>query len=190
MKFLPIIFLAFRHGKKLVKPCRASIKVEDLTAENIKGLGAEAVILDHDGVLGPNFSDMPDETGARVIRDMARLFSGKVFILSNSIRKKAAREKAYAERFPEVIFIKAKRKPDPDGLYIASKLCGVPADRIAVIDDGMLTGILMAAASGAIPLYAKRRELKESLFAKAVRLMTTLPQIVIANICVSIRRIF
>lgn len=170
--------IAFRHAERLIRIFKHRVWVEDLSVEKLKELGVDAVILDHDGVLGPSLSKKPDGTGAKLIRKMLEAFGpGKVFILSNTRRRRNSREKAYHETQPDVIYIKARRKPDPEGLLMASNLCGIAEGKIAVIDDGLLTGVLMALENGAAPVYVTRRKMDEGFFAWAIRVGTTWPQI-------------
>ena len=176
MSALSLIALARRHAGALISMAARRATVEELTLERLRATGAWAVILDHDGVLGPNMSERPDETGMALIRRALDAFGpGKVFILSNTRRRRAVRS-AFFATVPGVTYLIAERKPDPDGLRQASRLAGVSADRIAVVDDGPLTGGLMAITSGAIPVYAIRSSMAESPAAFLIRQLTTLPQ--------------
>lgn len=177
MNVFRIVAAAFRHGGGLGRLAAKARDAEDIDAEELKGRGVEAVVFDHDGVLGPSLSFGPDETGQRLIREALEVFGpGKVFVLSNTRSRKKVREKTYKETFPEVMYINARRKPDPEGLLIASRESGVPPSRVAVVDDGVLTGALMALETGAVPVYTTRRSLDEGLFARVFRIAATAPQ--------------
>ncbi len=184
MKLYSILSSAARHADEIYAQLAAPRYVEDFTEEFFENLGAEAVVLDHDGVLGPSRSAGPDETGIELLKSAVKAFGpGRVFVLSNTRSKRDIRQETYDKDFPGARYIKAERKPDPEGLKTASRLSGVPVEKIAVIDDGLLTGILMAVATGAMPVYARRRSfLNESAHAKAVRLFTTWPQITVVRI--------
>ncbi len=189
MQFFDVFCLALKHGKKLGIAHGGRLEVEEISSKTVQSLGGEAVILDHDGVLGPNFSVRPDAEGEALIRRMVEaLPTGHVFILTNSRRTREERERAYKRFFPNVIFINAPRKPDPEGLLVASRSSGVPIEKIAVIDDGMLTGILMAVSEGAIAIYANRRKLEETPKAFFVRMMTTGSQKMVALFCEFLRK--
>lgn len=176
MNALSLLLLARRHAGALISMTARRACVEELTAERLRATGAWAVILDHDGILGPNFSRRPDESGMALINRALEAFGpGKVFILSNTRRRRAARSAFYGA-IPGVVYLIAERKPDTDGLRQAARLSGVSADRIAVVDDGPLTGGLMALTGGAIPVYAVRSCLNESPAAFVIRQLTTLPQ--------------
>ncbi len=139
------------------------VAVEDITPRLLADRGAEGVILDHDGILSAMGAEGPDETGRRLIESLVEQFGhGKVYILSNSRSARSARFDFYQRRWPGVGYIMSARKPSPAGLRQVESLSGLPASKIAVVDDGILTGILMAVENGAIPVYALRRELKES----------------------------
>ncbi|MGK7344433.1 MAG: hypothetical protein ACNS63_01325 [Candidatus Nitrospinota bacterium M3_3B_026] len=177
MNVFQIVALALRHGRRLDRLVAEAPDVEDIDAGELKKRGVEAVVFDHDGVLGPSLSFGPDETGRRLVREALEVFGpGRVFVLSNTRSRKRARERSYRKTFPEAIYINARRKPDPEGLKIASLHSGVPADRIAVVDDGVLTGALMALEGGAVPVYARRRSLEEGLSARVFRIAATAPQ--------------
>jgi predicted HAD superfamily phosphohydrolase YqeG len=163
--------------------------VETVYPDSLKKSGAHAVILDHDGVLGPIRSKTPDSTGEKLINDLVTAFGeNKVFILSNTKSARASRRDMYRDRYKSVTYLMALRKPDPEGLNIASRLSGVPCEKIAVVDDGILTGGLMAVENGAIPVYATRKHLEENAAKKAGRLLVTLPQIAFVRLIASLKK--
>ncbi|VAX20498.1 hypothetical protein MNBD_NITROSPINAE04-468 [hydrothermal vent metagenome] len=191
MNKFSVIPLAWRLAKPLSERLNAPIYVEELTEERFKKLGAGAVVLDHDGVLGPSRSDAPDETGIEILNNAVKAFgAGKVFILSNTSSKREIRELEYENLVDGARYIKSEKKPDPAGLDIASDLSRIDIRKIAVIDDGPLTGILMALSSGAIPVYVKRKRMSENLLAKAVRLSTTWPQIALVRFLNLLRKVW
>lgn len=151
--------------------------VEDISPDSLRKLGAQAVILDHDGVLGPIRSKAPDEIGAKLIHDMVEAFGeNRVFILSNTKSAKKSRSGVYGAQYKSVTYLMAARKPDPEGLNMAITLSGAPCGKIAVVDDGILTGALMALENGAIPVYVTRKRIEENAAEKAGRLLVTIPQ--------------
>jgi predicted HAD superfamily phosphohydrolase YqeG len=165
--------------------------VEDISPGSLKMLGAQAVILDHDGVLGPIRSKAPDETGVKLINALVEDFGvGKVFILSNTKSARAARRDMYVDRYKGVTYLMAIRKPDPEGLNMAVTLSGVPCGKIAVVDDGILTGALMAVENGAIPVYVTRKHLEENSAQKAGRLLVTLPQAAFVRLIAFFKKTF
>jgi len=183
MKTGAILSLAAKYIAELHAAYRNVNYVEDFTTTTLADLGVKAVVLDHDGVLGPNRSEGPDETGLAILAKCVETFgSGRVFILSNTRAKQDARSRTYERIAPDVTYIRANHKPDPEGLLTASRQCGVAMGDIAVVDDGLMTGVLMAVSCGSRPVYARRRRLRETLRAKMIRLFTTWPQIMITNV--------
>lgn len=185
MNLFTILALIAQHAETLYAQLNAPVYVEDLTEARLKEFNVEAVIFDHDGVLGSHKSSGPDETGVAIVRNAVNLLGAdRVFILSNtrSYQRQNVRGKAYDSLALGARYIRAKLKPDPEGLERASRLSGVPVENIGVIDDGLFTGVLMAASCGAKPVYAKRRHLKESLSSKIMRTVTTWPQIAITGL--------
>jgi len=183
MNLLSLLRLTARRADSLSRVLKERYYVEDITPGMLRRMGIEAVILDHDGVLGPSLSLAPDAAGLELLRVTLQVFGpGRVFVLSNTRSRRNSREKAYHEALPEIVYIKAKRKPDGEGLAIASSASGIPKEKFGVIDDGMLTGVLMAVEHGARPVYAVRRNLSESLMAKVFRLGTTVPQMLAVSV--------
>jgi len=183
VKVVPLLRLIKKQSKVLNDIYSdKKLFVEELSASYIKGVGAEAVILDHDGILSPARAKLPDDTGLRLIDELIEGFGAdKVFILSNTRTRRNERFQYFEEVYPDLDYLVANRKPDGEGLEMASRASGVPREKIAMVDDGLTTGILMAVEHGAIPLYAVRRSLDESFSAKLVRLATTVPQIVLVK---------
>ncbi|MDH5511303.1 MAG: hypothetical protein OEZ32_13260 [Nitrospinota bacterium] len=174
--------LARRHIGALSRLRRNPTFVESLTQKKLTELGAQVIILDHDGVLGANRSVGPDEAGQELIRrSVAVCGPGMVFILSNTQSKRNERRVHYNDKYKDVVYLVAKAKPDPDGIMQAAWASGAAMDKIAMVDDGLLTGVLMALESGSIAVHAKRRVLDEPLSAWLIRLGTTWPQYAIAR---------
>ena len=182
MDLLARLALARKHIRELSRLRRNPTFVESLSEKRIAEFGARVAVLDHDGVLGPNRSLGPDEAGQDLISHAVAVFgSGMVFILSNTKAMRKERRMAYGQQYTDVVYIVAKPKPDPDGVMQASWASGAPMDKIVVLDDGLLTGILMALECGAMAVYAQRRYMEESWMAWVIRLATTWPQIAIVR---------
>ena len=177
---MSVIARAFKHKKALVALYRNRTYLEDLSPDAIRELGARGVIFDHDGVLSPSRASQPDSAGLKKLSEAIQEFGVEnVFVLSNSISRKEVRSAYFREKLPETPYLLARRKPDPEGLIKASSLSGIEHGALAMIDDSLLTGGLMAIEQGAIPVYAIRKNLDESISSKMVRLTTTLPQVAI-----------
>ena len=177
---MSIFARTIKQKEALVALYRSRVYLEDLTPDVIRGLGAKGVIFDHDGVLSPSRAPQPDEVGLKKLSEAIEEFGVEnVFVLSNSVSRKEVRSAYFREKLPETPYLLARRKPDPEGLIKASSLSGIEHGGLAMIDDSLLTGGLMAIEQGAIPLYAIRKNIEESFFPKMVRLTTTLPQVAI-----------
>ena len=164
--------------------------LEDISPDSLKKRGAQAVILDHDGVLGVIRSKTPDATGTKLLHDLVNEFGkGRVFILSNTKSARTSRRDMYIRLYGDVTYLMAKRKPHPEGLTMASAFSGVSCEKIAVVDDGILTGALMALENGAIPVYVTRRSLEENAAEKAGRLLVTLPQIAFVRLIAFLKKL-
>jgi len=156
------------------------VTVESLDLERLWDEGIRAVICDHDGVLGPNKMIMPDEYGQEFLERLVKTFGGgKVFILSNARRMEVNRRSYYDVTSVDILWLSAERKPSRDGLRQALERTSLPVEKIAVIDDGLLTGILMAVENGARPLYVKRDKLCEKIWPRIIRLCTTGAQLLL-----------
>ena len=164
----------------LMKVYNARTTVESIDPQRLKDEGIAAIIFDHDGVLGPNKGVAPDETGKAILRSFVTLFGvGNIFVLSNTRSVAEERKEYYATHLRDVIWLTAIRKPSGDGFRQVVERVGVKSNTIAVIDDGLLTGILMAVENNGHPIYAKRAELTETLWPKIIRLCTTGAQLLI-----------
>ncbi|HJM82656.1 MAG TPA: hypothetical protein QF720_03555 [Nitrospinota bacterium] len=174
---------AWKCRKGLAKALFHKKYVETLDVAMLEEEGIGAIVLDHDGVLGPNRSNGPDGQGEIFINKCLDVFgSGAVFVLSNTSSRKAVRIQVYGKHYPDVIYLVAKRKPDHDGLRIVSHHTSLPMEKIAVVDDGLMKGITMAVECGARPIYAIRLKMEESISAWIIRMITTKPQLFIVRL--------
>ena len=173
MNFKTQLRMARRHIGRLSALAANPLYIEDMDEQRLATLGARAIVLDHDGILGPNMSHGPDKAGEELLKRAVAVFgAGSVFVLSNTRRTLKERRSWYENNLKDVVYLTAKRKPDQDGILQASWASGVEVEAIAVVDDGLLTGTLMALQAGAIPVYAVRREMAESARARLARLAT------------------
>lgn len=183
MTVTEFLTLLWRRRKEVAAAISAPVVVEDLTPAELRRRGAEGVILDHDGILAASRAYQPDEVGVRLIDDMLADFGeGKVFVLSNSRSRREARATYFAASYPQVPYVIARRKPDPEGFSQIVSQAKVPPGKLAMVDDGPLTGVLMALEAGAIPVYALRRRMDEGPIRKLVRLVGTWPQILLVRV--------
>lgn len=180
---MSIVGRIVKHKKALVALYQSRIYLEGFSPDVLRSAGARGVIFDHDGVLSPSRAPQPDDVGiAKLSAAIEEFGAGSVFILSNSVSRKEIRAAWFREKLPKTPYLIAKRKPNPEGLIKASEMSGIPVDGLAMIDDGLLTGGLMAIEQGAIPVYAIRKNVEESFFPKMIRLGATLPQVAIVRL--------
>lgn len=107
--------------------------------------GVEVLVLDFDGVLVAHGKNAVDRTDVdRWLRQAISVFGDRrVFILSNnpSIERKLSLESQY----PGVVFVvPARKKPFTDGLEWVRGETGACYQRMLMIDDRLLTGVLSA----------------------------------------------
>ncbi len=190
MRFIDKLKLTATHAERLYALSRNPVYVEQITRQDLENLGIEAAILDHDGVLGANRNDAPDAAGSEFIRKTIDLFGKeKVFILSNTSSRKGVRRDYYNSLQDGPTYMQANKKPDPEGLMMVEKLCGVSRERIGMFDDGLMTGVLMAEAHGAKAVYTRRIKIDENISARLQRYLTTWPQIGAVSLLAMMKKI-
>jgi uncharacterized protein len=116
-------------------------------------LGIEILVLDFDGVLAAHGDITPlPEIQIWLGHCVATFGAGRVFILSN--KPMPQRLAYFQQNFPEIKFIRAKRKkPYPDGLQQIIAITKTQAHKIMLVDDRLLTGILAACITGVQSTY-------------------------------------
>lgn len=186
-----MILLLVKHIEKLAESYQKFVYSEDIDNHFLKSRGIEAVILDHDGLLSGFRDPKPDSEGIRMLNMLIKDYGkNRLFVLSNSLSMKRERASYFLKNFPTVKYIEAANKPNIEGLLIAENLSATKREKIAVIDDGISTGILMAIVGGAYPIYSKRRgDLHESFKHRLLRLATTLPSIFLVRLLFFFRKI-
>jgi predicted HAD superfamily phosphohydrolase YqeG len=116
--------------------------ITDLTVDYLRERGIEALVLDFDGVLASHAEPMPR---AEVLAWLAKIQQAyaphKIYILSN--KPTPQRHEYFANNFPGIIFIVAKRKkPYPDGLLEIVHSSRLLPTEVLLADDRLGTGIL------------------------------------------------
>lgn len=122
--------------------------VSELKTEKLKSQGIAAVIIDFDGVLAPHGDLTPTESVLFWLADLTKkLADNRIFILSN--KPLVVRERYFADLFPKIVFIRAKRKkPYPDGIEEILTRTQLKKTQIALIDDRLATGVLATMIAG------------------------------------------
>lgn len=146
----------FRHRRRLAEIFRsapAGIDVIAVSPEQLKQQGVKAVALDFDGVLAPHGRPEPVPGAAEWLSRCCTVFGEEmVFILSN--KPTPERKAWFGNRHPAIRFISGvRKKPYPDGLDQVIRISGVHPDRVTLLDDRLLTGVLATVLSGTRVIY-------------------------------------
>jgi len=135
--------------------CKPSLQIKTVEALTLRALQQQEIkvlILDFDGVLGPDHALGPLPTLIPWLNEMYQHFEDQLYILSN--KPLPARAAFFAEHYPKVQFIKnVAKKPFPDGLLYIQSLSGVATTQMLLCDDRLLTGILAAELAGIKALW-------------------------------------
>lgn len=137
-------------------------KLKDITADDLRKMGAKAAAIDIDNTCSYDFGMKPFASSVTWVRNM--LEAGiPVVILSNTYRKRAKR---MARRLGNIPYIARAHKPDGEGFHRAAALAGVKIGELAMIGDQLFTDIQGANNAGAIPVRVRytRRELIRGIF--------------------------
>lgn len=112
--------------------------------------------LDFDGVLAPNSYDEPVLAAKQWLDSIiGKGYLKCIYIYSN--KPIESRKQYFETHYPEIKFIsKVRKKPYPDGLYEIARLEAVPTEKIAMVDDRLMTGILAAIIAGSSSIFIKK----------------------------------
>ncbi len=147
---------AWKHRAQLkqVKKNDFSIKqLIEIKADWLKSKNIKVLVLDFDGVMAAHGEALPCEEVVSWLQNLSKEYMQKnIYILSN---KPTEERRAYfKENFPEVTFVGGvRKKPYPDGMLEVVRLSGIEADKIALVDDRLLTGCLACLLAGAKPIW-------------------------------------
>jgi predicted HAD superfamily phosphohydrolase YqeG len=127
----------------LHNPTKQIKSVTELTPERLQQEGAQVLVLDFDGVLGPDNELIPNDNIKLWLDQVYSIFHDKLFILSN--KPLSTREDYLKIHYPKLQFIKGvAKKPYPEGLQLIQTKTGTPGANIIFCDDRLLTGVLAA----------------------------------------------
>ncbi len=121
--------------------------VTNLTPADMEIRGVKALVLDFDGVLAAHGELHPRADVQLWLDSFVKQWAPNIiYILSN--KPTLERQAYFAQSFPSIVFIVAKRKkPFPDGLQAILQHSGLAAAQILVVDDRLATGVIAAIAS-------------------------------------------
>lgn len=122
--------------------------MQDISRTDLDDRGIKALVLDYDGVLAAHGEASPRP---EVMQYLSLYFKNSatlpIYILSN--KPTSVRQEFFKKNFPEIIFIKAKRKkPYPDGLQQILMASNLQPRQILLVDDRLCTGVLATAIVG------------------------------------------
>jgi predicted HAD superfamily phosphohydrolase YqeG len=123
-------------------PQRHCRHVTHITAAFLARKGITGLVLDFDGVLAPHGDLVPLPQVVTWLQQLTQDFAQeRIFILSN--KPMPARQTWFAQHFPHIHFIGGvRKKPYPDGLQYIVAQSNIPAEKIVLVDDRLLTGML------------------------------------------------
>jgi len=120
----------------------------DLKPEALQAQGIRALVLDFDGVLAPHDAQIPLPEILSWLTQAQAVFENGIFILSNT--PTAERAAFFRDHYPQIVFLRPERpKPFPDGIQTVLAKTGFQPSQVLVLDDRLLTGILMAVSTQA-----------------------------------------
>jgi len=122
-------------------------KLLSLDLPSVQKQGIRALVVDFDGVLSAHDGPTPLREVLPWLADAVALFGDKVFIFSNTPTQ--ARVDYFKQHYPKITFLRpARSKPYPDGMKQVLAQTQLKPDEILMLDDRLLTGILMAIITG------------------------------------------
>lgn len=151
------VFFTLWQGWKYRQRLRRVSSIDSVTSICLSELdkrGVKVLVLDFDGVLAPHgaFAPLPQVEG--FLRQACAHYSPHhVYLLSNKPMQK--RIQYFAEHFPFIRVIIAKKKPYPDGLNTIIQQTGEKSEALALVDDRLLTGGLATVLANTQFLYVK-----------------------------------
>lgn len=134
---------------------KSCMTVLEITPQLLLKKGIEVLVLDFDGVLSSHASHHPLPEVVQWLHQLKNNWPHAVFIFSN--KPHALREAFFKEHLTHIGFVKnVLLKPYPDGLLHIQKMTGVAAQKILMVDDRLLTGILSGIIAGTQALLIKK----------------------------------
>ena len=137
--------------KALRQPEHHLTTVTELTPEYLATLGITHLALDFDGVLAAHGYEKPLPKARSWLKTMSQALGEQaIFILSNNPDQ--TRATFFTNEFPGIRFISGvRKKPYPDGMHQIQDLSQVAPEKLALVDDRILTGCLACILAGSHP---------------------------------------
>ncbi len=147
------ICLAWRYRRALSgflkkEPPRCTPTLLNVSPETWYAQGIRVLVLDFDGVLSFYQGDAPLAAINDWLNLAKQVFGDAIFVLSNL--PTPARQTLFETQYPGIHLLPAKRKkPYPDGIQAILDKTGCTAKELLLVDDRLLTGIVLAVSLGA-----------------------------------------
>lgn len=127
----------------LLQPTVSVNRVTDITAELIRAMKADTILLDVDNTLATHGSQEPFAGSIEWTHSM-RKAGLKIIIVSNNYPDRVA---PFAEKY-DLPFLCRAYKPLPSGYYRAAGMVGAKRRQVVVVGDQIFTDIIGANFSG------------------------------------------
>jgi len=158
LRFAYTIIQALIYRKKLKnlnnkKHCIKSIL--EIDKKFLDNRGIKYLALDFDGVLATHGKNMQEQEFNWLKNISKEIGKEHIFILSN--KPIQARKIFFAKYFPEIRFIKSrKKKPYPNGLFNIQESLTCSPEEICLVDDRLLTGCLASLIALCYPILVTK----------------------------------
>jgi predicted HAD superfamily phosphohydrolase YqeG len=144
---------ALKHQSAL-RSLPSAIAISSIDWQALYQSGIRIVVLDFDGVLAADQQQQLHKGVDLVLRHILNVFADHVYIYSN--QPTLQRKTYFAEHFPQIQFLVAKKKPYPDGLLEVVSREHVQAEAVVLVDDRVLTGGLATILAGTQCILIKK----------------------------------
>ncbi len=173
IRFFYAIPCAIRHKFYLIN-IYSNFSIDSITDLKIEYLiekKIEALVLDFDGVLSPHGYDRPLSEVLTWLDYITKYKSRpEIFILSNN--PSLVRFNYFKDNYPKIkFFVSKKKKPYPEGLQKICQENFLDPEKVIIVDDRLMTGVLAAANAGTKALFIRKpfrdfhsRPVKETFF--------------------------
>jgi len=152
---------AMRKNKKNLKSFWAldSNKINqlsDLSLDFCQKRDIQVLVLDFDGVLAAHGENQPNSNNHVWLEKLVHANPElKICVLSNN--PLLSRQEFFKDHFPSFVWISGvAKKPYPDGLLKIISEFNKPAQKICLIDDRLLTGVLASVLAGTQAILVTR----------------------------------
>ncbi|MBI2792779.1 MAG: HAD family hydrolase [Gammaproteobacteria bacterium] len=155
----------------MTDPGKQIHSLEEITAQRLDKANIAILVLDFDGVLAAHDSMEPSQEAQAWLKKLC-LEIGETRIAIFSNKPKSGRITYFSKNFPSILMLYGvRKKPYPDGLMDIAEYKGVTPDRVMLLDDRLLTGMLATCLAYTQGWYFRppktdycRRPIRETFF--------------------------